>query len=279
MSTRTVYIKTALVGGANTAVDGIDGDDLLDGDVCHAFVSDVLYAYLLDDDSGAAESSPDIISPDANAGDKRWILQNAYGLAAKAASGANSDITSMTGLDDGGIPVAKVDGAMKDDGSNLAIGSDADGDMYYRASSVLARLAKGTANFNMFMNAAGTAPEWASGRKMGTTTYDTATDSGDQSITGVGFKPSLVLLIVGVNATAQISFGIDNGTAHYHAGFSAPDGNTWYIETDRSIWLYQASGVYLSGLVSALGTDGFTITWTKTGAKTGTAIINYIAFR
>ena len=61
MSTRTVYIKTALVGGANTAVDGIDGDDLLDGDVCHAYVSNVLYSYLLDDDSGAAESSPDII--------------------------------------------------------------------------------------------------------------------------------------------------------------------------------------------------------------------------
>ena len=104
-------MKTALVGGVNTAVDGIDGDDLLDGDICHAFVSNVLYAYLLDDDSGAAESSPDIISPDANAGDKRWILQNAYGLAAKAASGANADITSMTGLDDGGIPLAKVDGA------------------------------------------------------------------------------------------------------------------------------------------------------------------------
>jgi hypothetical protein len=110
MSTRTVYIKTSLVGGSNTAVDGIDGDDLLDGDVCHAFVSDIFYAYLLDDDSGAAESSPDIISPDANAGDKRWILQNIYGLAGKAASGANADITSMTGLDDGGIPASKIDG-------------------------------------------------------------------------------------------------------------------------------------------------------------------------
>jgi hypothetical protein len=75
MSTRTVYIKTALTGGTTAAVDGIDGDDLLDGDVCHAYVSGVAYQYVLDDDSGATESSPDVIAPDLNAGDKRWILQ------------------------------------------------------------------------------------------------------------------------------------------------------------------------------------------------------------
>jgi len=50
---------------------------------------------------------------------------------------------------------------MLSDGSNLAIGSDADGDIYYRASSVLARLAKGTANQKLQMNSSATAPEWA----------------------------------------------------------------------------------------------------------------------
>ena len=42
----------------------------------------------------------------------------------------------------------------------LAVGSDADGDMYYRASSVLARLAKGTAGQVLTMNTGATAPEW-----------------------------------------------------------------------------------------------------------------------
>jgi hypothetical protein len=42
-----------------------------------AFVmeSDLLYAYLLDADSGASESVPSVISPDTNAGTKRWIRQ------------------------------------------------------------------------------------------------------------------------------------------------------------------------------------------------------------
>jgi hypothetical protein len=42
----------------------------------------------------------------------------------------------------------------------LAIGSDADGDIWYRASSKVARLAKGSANQILRMNDGATAPEW-----------------------------------------------------------------------------------------------------------------------
>ena len=38
------------------------------------FTADTFYFYILDVDSAAAESSPNIISPDANSGNKRWIL-------------------------------------------------------------------------------------------------------------------------------------------------------------------------------------------------------------
>ena len=61
---------------------------------------------------------------------------------------------------------------MANDGSNLAIGSDANGDMYYRAAGVLARLAVGAANKHLFVNAGGTAPEWASAIKVGGFTRD-----------------------------------------------------------------------------------------------------------
>ncbi len=54
----------------------------------------------------------------------------------------------------------KIETLMDLNGANLAIGGDADGDIYYRASSVLARLAKGTAGQYLAMNTGATAPEW-----------------------------------------------------------------------------------------------------------------------
>jgi len=51
-----------------------------------------------------------------------------------------------------------IDGlTIKDSG--FAIGSDTDGDMYYRSSGVLTRLAKGTGSQTLKMNSGATAPE------------------------------------------------------------------------------------------------------------------------
>jgi len=75
MATNTIYHKTALTGGTAAALDSIDGNSLVDGDRAIVFAGGVAYFYLLDADSGAAESSPTTISPDTNAGAKRWIRQ------------------------------------------------------------------------------------------------------------------------------------------------------------------------------------------------------------
>lgn len=75
MAIKTVYYFTSLTGGSATALDSVDGNSLLDGDVAFVMAGNVFYAYLLDADSGAGESSPAIISPDTNAGTKRWIRQ------------------------------------------------------------------------------------------------------------------------------------------------------------------------------------------------------------
>jgi len=73
----TAYKKTAITGGGATAVDGIAVADLLDGDFAFVFSSGALYAYVYDDDSGATESSPDIITPDdVGVGAGRWVLQS-----------------------------------------------------------------------------------------------------------------------------------------------------------------------------------------------------------
>ena len=68
------YPATALTGGGSDALDAIDGAVLADGDAAFVVTSTACYIYSLNATSGAAESSPDVISPDANAGTKRWIL-------------------------------------------------------------------------------------------------------------------------------------------------------------------------------------------------------------
>jgi len=60
--------------GGGEALDGIDGQDLVDGYTAIVNHSSGTYFYVLDDDSGAVESDPTVISPDTNAGDKRWLL-------------------------------------------------------------------------------------------------------------------------------------------------------------------------------------------------------------
>jgi len=69
------YKKTGLIGGTVSDLDSIDGDTLNNDDFAFVMTADKFYAYALNATSGAAESSPDIIAPNTNAGDKRWILQ------------------------------------------------------------------------------------------------------------------------------------------------------------------------------------------------------------
>lgn len=76
MSDLLVYKKTALTGGGATALDGVDGAALVDGNLAFVTYGGVIYNYILDDDSGATESSPDVIAPDTNPGNKRWLLQH-----------------------------------------------------------------------------------------------------------------------------------------------------------------------------------------------------------
>ncbi len=73
MATKKVYAAHALTGGGAGALDAIDGTLLQDEDAAIVISDGGPYFYVLDADSGAAESSPNVIAPDANAGDKRWI--------------------------------------------------------------------------------------------------------------------------------------------------------------------------------------------------------------
>jgi hypothetical protein len=71
-----VFAALSLTGGADGALDTINSSIVNDGDKCFVSTSGkFVYVYNLDDDSAASEDSPLIIKPDAETGDKRWILQ------------------------------------------------------------------------------------------------------------------------------------------------------------------------------------------------------------
>jgi len=61
--------------------------------------------------------------------------------------------------------------------------------------SALFPAALGAANLKQFMDAAGTAAEWATGSYSGTFTRAMDAASGDVAYTGVGFKPSAIIII------------------------------------------------------------------------------------
>lgn len=62
-----------LIGGSDGSLDAKDGSNLKDGDGAFTINSTGFYVHRLNATSGVSESSPTIIKPDTNAGDKRWI--------------------------------------------------------------------------------------------------------------------------------------------------------------------------------------------------------------
>lgn len=69
------YGSTVLTGGGVGALDKLDGSILNDKDGAIVITESAIYPFHLDVDSGAGENSPLVISPDANAGAKRWLLK------------------------------------------------------------------------------------------------------------------------------------------------------------------------------------------------------------
>jgi len=335
------YGATALTGGTAGCLDAINGATLTDGDKAFVTTTTQFYVYNLDASSATAESSPSVISPDTNAGTKRWelvyIVTNGKGIdeGKYAADAQASDTyvitlspvpaayytgmqiyftanTANTGaatlnvnalgaksivkntadaLQTGDIEATQIVGVVYD-GTNFQMMNPASifgaaaftaGDtVYATAASTLAKLAIGAANTKSFVNAAGTAPEWAAGLKIGTFSRDMTAASGDVAITGVGFKPTIVLFF-GTQQTSQIGLiaGLDDGTLHYcvyNAAYSAA-GRFEYASA-TSIALYEAVDKYQTGYISTLGADGFTITWVKAGTTSaGSVQLFYLALR
>jgi len=140
-------------------------------------------------------------------------------------------------------------------------------------------LVAGTANYKLFTNAAGTAPEWAAGINSTSTTYDVST-TGSLSITGIGFKPKAVIAIASLASTYGQSFGMSTGNAGYNL-FN--DGSTtsgmWLVDGSFIAVMRTAYGTQALLSFSSFDSDGATFTKSKSGSPTGTASIMFTFWR
>lgn len=118
----------------------------------------------------------------------------------------------------------------------------------------------------------------------GSFTRDTSLASGTQAITGLGFKPALVNFGSAEYAgNGLIAIGSDDGitpTLNYLYSTGAAATITTYSVSAMvtGISACGASNSYC-GKILSMDADGFTITWTKTGAPAGTDTITYTAYR
>lgn len=80
MAVNRIYCATGLGDGDGTTVEGdldsIDAGDLADKDMAIVCDQTNFYFYVLDADSAAAHSLPDVVQPGGTSTDKRWILQS-----------------------------------------------------------------------------------------------------------------------------------------------------------------------------------------------------------
>ena len=140
-------------------------------------------------------------------------------------------------------------------------------------------LAFGAANLKLFINAAGNANEYASGIKLGSFTIDVST-TGNQSVTGVGFKPALVELLYGIDNTINMGISRTDGTNTQGIADWRPSGaaGTYWVDTSFTHYTVNTDN-YANSTIVSLDSDGFTFLKNKIQTPTGTVQCYYKAYR
>jgi len=109
---------------------------------------------------------------------------------------------------------------------------------------------------------------------------DLTAASGTQAVTGIGFKPSYVVFFAATNsADASYSSGSDDGVTANCVYQAEDNGNTQHRVTKSIIFTNAAETVKQEANITSFDSDGFTLTWVKTGSPTGTLTFRIMAFR
>jgi hypothetical protein len=115
--------------------------------------------------------------------------------------------------------------------------------------------------------------------KFVTATRDMTAATGNQVITGVGFSPKAIIAINAVNGTSAYSIGMATalGAGGWGSTYKDAAGN---VNTQGALipYLETATGAHQSASIASFDADGFTLSWAKTGAPTGTANLFFLCF-
>lgn len=129
------------------------------------------------------------------------------------------------------------------------------------------------------LQSTGTNATWANQtttrRFVGSFTYDVSSANGTVAYTGVGFTPSYVTFTACLASAQSKADGMDSNTSQGSSGAYASNfvGSTTY-----SILGYTDGSNWVGGAISAFTSDGFNVTYTKTGSPSGTMSVVYTAF-
>lgn len=111
---------------------------------------------------------------------------------------------------------------------------------------------------------------------IGTIFRDSSLASGTQAITGIGFKPSIIQFIGGQSETVEFCWhGFANATTNQC--YTRRTASSFEAQGAFSIFVYQDLSNTYKGKILTMDSDGFTITWTRTGTPTGTLQIKFMA--
>jgi len=162
---------------------------------------------------------------------------------------------TMTGISVGGLPDGIVDAG------TLATNS-VDSDELINGAIDSGHLASGVGGATV---------------KVVSATYDSTTASGTQDITGFGFDPLAVWGMVFYNTVDDWGMGFTDFTTHrmvvsYATTTGAVAGQAQFP------YIMHSGGNTQSGVASSI-TDGFRITWTKSGSPTGTLHMYFIGVK
>ncbi len=114
---------------------------------------------------------------------------------------------------------------------------------------------------------------------IGSTTFNLSTATGGTvTVSGLAFQPSLVMFFGCVAATATAVWGWDNGTQAFGIGGRGTSGG-FASSTSQSVLAVTSAGNSQSGHITAFSGSGFTVTFTKAGAPTGTLDLFYLAIK
>jgi hypothetical protein len=108
-------------------------------------------------------------------------------------------------------------------------------------------------------------------------TRDMTTGNGTQAVTGVGFTSKRVFFTARVTSDyAQHSEGVEDwptggsDTRFMWYDASNETSGVWSTDTANSILIMPSAPTAYRGKITTMGSDGFTITWVRTGAPSGT---------